>query len=133
MVWAGLTTSFAGLEWLLVCSRQPHMLIKIVQGRGAGRAKAQQPKCPCLWQERVHFRSRWKYIDREISPEESFFFFFAFEFQRKYWYTFVDQRRGIFSGWAKRQICCELIRTSLSRLRPEKVVNSSRWSYITKL
>lgn len=81
MVWAGLTTSFAGLEWLLVCSRQPHMLIKIVQGRGAGCAKAQQPNCPCLWQERAHFRSRRRYIDREISPEKSFFFFLPLNFR----------------------------------------------------
>ena len=52
-----------------------HTLIKIVQGRGSGRTKAQPPNHSCLWQERVHFRSRQEYINKEISLENFFLFF----------------------------------------------------------
>ena len=60
-----------------------HTLIKIVQERGSGRTKAQPPNHSCLWQERVHFRSRQEYINKEISLENFFLFFLPLNFCKK--------------------------------------------------
>lgn len=50
------------------------MLIKTVKGKGSEHTKAYQPNYSCLWLDRVHFRSRRKYINKEIRLAKNFFF-----------------------------------------------------------
>lgn len=73
-----------------------HMLIKIVQGRGSGRTKAQPPNYSCLWQERVHFRSRQEYINKEISLEKFFSFFCLWISEKRLVYVCWSVLRYIF-------------------------------------